>query len=78
VKRTGLIDEVHELRGQLLACFCAPQACHGDILAACADSDDPRRVLAGFIARYRAVLGIAEGQDVVDPVLRARLEGKMA
>jgi hypothetical protein len=35
-------------------------------------------VLAGFIARYRAVLGIAEGQDVVDPVLRARLEGKMA
>jgi len=27
-----------ELRGKRLACFCAPLACHGDVLAAYADS----------------------------------------
>jgi len=28
---------VHELRGKNLVCFCAPKACHGDILAAMAE-----------------------------------------
>jgi len=27
---------VHELRGKNLVCFCAPKACHGDILRAMA------------------------------------------
>ena len=24
---------IHELRGKTLGCFCAPQACHGDVIA---------------------------------------------
>ena len=28
-----------ELRGKTLVCFCAPQACHGHVLAAIADLD---------------------------------------
>jgi hypothetical protein len=31
---------VHELRGLTLACWCAPLACHGDVLAAMADEPD--------------------------------------
>lgn len=28
-----LMDQVHELHGKTLGCFCAPQRCHGDVLA---------------------------------------------
>lgn len=27
-----LMSSIHELRGKTLVCFCAPQACHGDVL----------------------------------------------
>ena len=27
-----LLADLHELKGQTLGCWCAPQACHGDIL----------------------------------------------
>lgn len=32
-----LLADVHTLRGKRLACWCAPQACHGDVLARLAD-----------------------------------------
>jgi len=28
----GLINDIHELRGKDLACWCAPGPCHGDVL----------------------------------------------
>jgi len=28
-----------ELRGRTIACWCKPEACHGDILAELADAD---------------------------------------
>lgn len=31
-------EHVHELRGKTLGCWCAPQACHGDILLELATS----------------------------------------
>lgn len=30
-----------ELRGKVLGCWCAPAACHGDVLAAVADGAEP-------------------------------------
>lgn len=27
-----LLNSLHELKGKTLACFCAPKACHGDVL----------------------------------------------
>lgn len=27
-----LLEDLHELRGKVLGCWCAPKACHGDIL----------------------------------------------
>ena len=27
-----LLDDLEELRGEILGCFCKPKACHGDIL----------------------------------------------
>ena len=32
-----LLDRLVELRGKRLGCWCAPQACHGDVLARAAD-----------------------------------------
>lgn len=29
---SGLINDIHELRGKDLACWCAPGHCHGDVL----------------------------------------------
>lgn len=51
-----LVDQHHllrlldELRGQNLVCFCAPQACHGDLLLRLANATRAAR-----IAWWRAV-----------------------
>ena len=29
---SGLINNIHELRGKSLGCWCKPESCHGDIL----------------------------------------------
>lgn len=34
--KPSLLAKLHDLRGQALGCWCAPAACHGDILAALA------------------------------------------
>lgn len=32
-----LLEDLHELKGKVLCCFCKPASCHGDILAELAD-----------------------------------------
>lgn len=32
-----LMSELHELAGKVLGCWCAPHACHGDVLVRLAD-----------------------------------------
>jgi hypothetical protein len=27
-----LLEDLHELKGKVLGCWCAPKACHGDVL----------------------------------------------
>jgi len=34
-----LMASLHELRGKVLGCWCAPKACHGDVLARLADEE---------------------------------------
>ena len=36
-KGCHLQSSLHELRGKTLVCYCHPQACHGDVLAWCAN-----------------------------------------
>ena len=33
MQKPELLNALHELRGKRLACFCKPEACHGDVLA---------------------------------------------
>jgi Domain of unknown function (DUF4326) len=35
---SGLLEQIHELKGKILGCWCKPLPCHGDILAEIADS----------------------------------------
>ena len=35
-----LIEEVRALKDKTLVCWCAPEACHGDVLAAIADGKE--------------------------------------
>lgn len=32
IKTTKLMEHLHELKGKTLGCWCAPLACHGDVL----------------------------------------------
>lgn len=32
LRESPLLDDLHELRGKTLVCFCKPLPCHGDIL----------------------------------------------
>jgi hypothetical protein len=38
LERPELLEQVPDLRGRTLACWCAPERCHGDVLAELADS----------------------------------------
>ena len=31
-RQDHLLKDLHELKGKNLVCYCAPQACHGDVL----------------------------------------------
>ena len=37
VTQPHLMDSLHELRGKVIACWCSPLPCHGDVLAELAD-----------------------------------------
>jgi hypothetical protein len=37
---TGLPNQIGELRGKILGCYCKPLRCHGDFLAIVADGRD--------------------------------------
>ena len=37
LEQPELMQEVHSLHGKTLGCFCAPEMCHGDVLAELAD-----------------------------------------
>lgn len=41
VTQPQLMSALHELRGKDLVCFCAPQACHGDVLLRLANEINP-------------------------------------
>lgn len=38
LRRSDLLAALHELRGKILGCHCAPCACHGDVLARLANA----------------------------------------
>lgn len=39
-----LIDALDELRGLVLGCWCAPRACHGDVLVRLANASEAERL----------------------------------
>ena len=39
VNQPELMASLHELKDKTIACWCSPQACHGDVLAELADKD---------------------------------------
>lgn len=44
VSQVALLRALDELRGRDLVCFCAPAACHGDLLLRLANSDRDARI----------------------------------
>jgi hypothetical protein len=49
-----LMDALSELRGKDLVCWCAPDACHGDVLVELANVSPPRDAKAAVITTERA------------------------
>lgn len=58
ISNPALIAALPELRGKVLGCWCAPLACHGDVLADLADSPLPllRRCDCGCIGAEHRIL----------------------
>lgn len=48
-----LVAELPTLRGQVLACWCAPLDCHAHVLALVANSSDPSRSLDALDGLFR-------------------------
>lgn len=44
-----LLAALPSLRGKRLACYCAPEPCHGQILASLADADAPPACVQGAL-----------------------------
>lgn len=38
LQQPKLMEDLHELRGKILGCWCHPQSCHGDVLAELANT----------------------------------------
>lgn len=38
MQQPKLLADLHELRGKVIGCWCAPKACHGDVLARLANA----------------------------------------
>ena len=40
LSKPDLLADLHELRGKVLGCYCAPLPCHGDVLLRLANSKE--------------------------------------
>jgi len=56
VKASGLLEHIHELRGEVLGCVCKPARCHGDTLARLADAPCPEVELDEILRELEAEL----------------------
>jgi len=75
--RPELLSRLHELRGRVLACWCKPEACRGDVLAELVDADETIETLlaAGVrpeTAGDRLRLHPADSGGIVPPGLVER------
>jgi hypothetical protein len=52
IEESGLVDDIEELRGEVLGCVCEPERCHGHTLARLADADDPHAELVAIIEEF--------------------------
>ena len=53
LKQPALLSCLDELKGKILGCWCAPQACHGDLLA----------LLANDLQQREAFLKVTGGEE---------------
>lgn len=56
--RPELVAALHELRGKVLGCWCAPLACHGEVLAELANTNKLQVVDMQALSR-KPVAGVA-------------------
>ena len=45
IRNSNLIDEIEELDGLTLGCYCKPRACHGDVLVKILNEKKTERIL---------------------------------
>jgi len=60
VYKSNLLSEIGELKRKKLGCFCKPEACHGDVLAAFANGENVDMIISPPIP-----LDKLEGMDFV-------------
>jgi hypothetical protein len=73
LQEPGMLSRVPLLRGSVLACWCAPEPCHADVLAVLAEAD---RGEYPALLEARAADGKAEEDAAAAEAWRRRVTGK--
>ena len=78
--RKELLDRLHELRGRTLACWCAPEPCHANVLVELVHADEVLDDLAAAGVAVELVDGRLRlsPASTVDAALRARVAAHKA
>lgn len=74
LEEPGLLSRVPLLRGSTLACWCAPEACHADVLARLADAE--RADYRSLLESWAAVSGRAERDAEAAQAWQRRVSGE--
>lgn len=67
---SGLINDISELRGKTLGCYCKPKRCHGDILAYYADN----KIIDRFVGEYKFLSNFYSSEVMLDAVVYPNVE----
>jgi hypothetical protein len=69
VTQPHLMQSLHELKGKTLACWCAPHACHGHVLAELADNLENEDIVEELdLHDYPVRICVAGSRSFHDPV----------
>lgn len=66
--RADLLAALPELRGKVLVCWCAPKACHGDVLAALVNAPEDEAVLADVFRTHDRAASLEDAEPEYAPM----------
>jgi hypothetical protein len=74
VSQHDLMNDLHSLKEKVLACWCAPKACHGDVLSQLVNGDE--NTVRLLVAGSRSFNNYKEMEAFLDISIKEKYSGK--